>query len=116
MRANVAAVPVSSSEDGGGPGRSGSPFGGDGVWNSMREALKDERRGGVDKTDDCRGSAFGSSEEGVGGGDSSCIVVGPDGEFFAVGSSGRVRFRMEGVASWDAEDSSVQKDISTIGA
>lgn len=38
---------ASSSEDDGGPGSSGRPFGGDGVWNSSFEVLKEVRRGGV---------------------------------------------------------------------
>lgn len=38
---------VSSSDESGGPGRSGMPFGGEGVWNSIREVLNDDLRGGV---------------------------------------------------------------------
>jgi hypothetical protein len=41
-------TPVSSSEDEGGPGSSGRPFGGEGVCNSILEVLKDGWRGGVE--------------------------------------------------------------------
>lgn len=40
-------VSVSSSDEGG-PGRSGRPCGGEGVWNSSRELWKEGRFGGVD--------------------------------------------------------------------
>lgn len=46
--ATVRSVSVSSSEEEGGPGRSGSPCGGEGVWNSRRELEKDGRFVGVD--------------------------------------------------------------------
>lgn len=46
----VSTFPVSSSDDGGGPGSSGRPFGGGGVWNSILEVLKDGRRGGVESS------------------------------------------------------------------
>jgi hypothetical protein len=40
--ARILMSPVSSSEDEGGPGSSGRPLGGEGVWNSILEVLRDE--------------------------------------------------------------------------
>jgi hypothetical protein len=47
----ISITPVSSSEDEGGPGRSGRAFGGEGVWNSILVVLKDGRRGGVESSE-----------------------------------------------------------------
>lgn len=43
---SLSSSPSSDDEDGG-PGSSGIPLGGEGVWNSIFDELNDRRRGGV---------------------------------------------------------------------
>lgn len=84
-RSGVRSITCSSSDDDGGPGSSGSPFGGDGVWNSTLEVLKEDLLGGVDNTE-LAGSAFewedDKSDGGDGGGDNSWTTAGGEANAF----------------------------------
>jgi hypothetical protein len=96
-RIGVIFASSSSEDNSGGPGRSGMPFGGEGVWNSILDVLNDAFRGGV------ASESTGSVGENFGGEGGGVEVCDP-GEPKAIGGSpggvedrGRATVRASGV-------------------
>ena len=96
-RIGVVFASSSSEDNSGGPGRSGIPFGGEGVWNSILDVLNDAFRGGVAR------ESTGSVGENFGGEDGGVEVCDPgepkafDGSPGGVKDGGSATVRASGV-------------------